>query len=163
MKKQPEITDKTRQNFVSAFWSLAEEKPISKITVSTLTKRAGYNRSTFYEYFLDIVDLLNYIETSLLNDIKDKIRQCPNETNFTASLFQTIFVAMNEKIYLLLGPNGDLNFFTRVKAELIPVVKSFLPFPSDTPYFDYLVCFVNGAAFSLLQDWNAKGRDISIQ
>ncbi|MCD8019506.1 MAG: TetR/AcrR family transcriptional regulator [Clostridiales bacterium] len=113
MKKQPEITAKTRQKFVDALWELAEEKPIPKIAVSELAKRAGYNRSTFYEYFLDMDDLLSYVERYLLDDIKQKILRIMPENESLEKLFPVIFAAIDEKIYILIGPNGDPGFFRK--------------------------------------------------
>lgn len=163
MKKQPVVTEKTRQRFVDAFWSLVREKPVSKIAVSELTRRAGYNRSTFYEYFLDTDDLLAYVENQLLEQLKQAVLQAPMENDSPGAMFQIIFATMNEKIYLLLGPNGDATFLARVQSELLPFVEAYFPLSKDTPNFDYLICFVNSALFGLLQHWNEKGKDLSTQ
>ena len=50
MKKQPERTALTRNVLIETFLEISEEKPIDKITVSELASKAGYNRSTFYEF-----------------------------------------------------------------------------------------------------------------
>ncbi|MCD8117791.1 MAG: TetR/AcrR family transcriptional regulator [Oscillospiraceae bacterium] len=163
MKKQPEVTERTRRRFVEAFWSLVREKPVAKISVSELTKRAGYNCSTFYEYFVDTDELLDYVETELLAQLKETIRQAMSEHNSVGAMFQTIFAAMNEKIYLLLGPNGDSGFLTRVQSEMLPFVEAYIPLSKDMPHFDYLVCFANSALFGLLQYWNEKGKNISTE
>lgn len=165
MKKQQEVTEKTRQRFVDAFWSLAEEKAIPKISVSELAKRAGYNRSTFYEYFLDIDDLVSYIEKRLLEEVQQTIvRTLPQmetpDSLIQSNLFQTIFAAMNEKIYLLLGPNGDPAFPSKIKTELMPAVVSQLSVSINLPNIDYLISFVNSAAFGLVQYWNEQGKNI---
>lgn len=72
MKKQPEITECTRQNLVNAFCDLYKQKPIEKISISEITSSAGYHRSTFYQYFIDIYDVLEYIENNVLSYIKTK-------------------------------------------------------------------------------------------
>ncbi|MCD8364324.1 MAG: TetR/AcrR family transcriptional regulator [Clostridiales bacterium] len=161
MKKQPEITEKTRQKFEDAFWALAAEKPISRISVSELAKRAGYNRSTFYEYFVDTDHLLAYTEKKLLDEATATIIQMHLENTSLKSLFPIIFEALNEKIYILLGPNGDSAFLAKVKKEIVPLIEKNCPIPADTPNFDYLISFVNSAMFGLLQHWNEKGKDIS--
>jgi AcrR family transcriptional regulator len=61
MNRQPEITAQTRQNLIDAFWSLYCEKRIEKITVKEITIKAGYNRGTFYEYFVDVYDVFETI------------------------------------------------------------------------------------------------------
>ncbi|MCD8088565.1 MAG: TetR/AcrR family transcriptional regulator [Oscillospiraceae bacterium] len=163
MKKLPEITERTRRRFVDSFWSLVREKPIGKIAVSELTRRAGYNRSTFYEYFLDTDDLLAYVEEELLEQMKQTIHQLPPENQSPGVLFQNIFAIMNEELYLLIGPNGDLSFLEKIKKELLPLAEAYFPIPKDAPNFDYLVCFANAAMFGLLQHWHEEGKNINAE
>ncbi|MCD8326466.1 MAG: TetR/AcrR family transcriptional regulator [Lachnospiraceae bacterium] len=168
MKKQLEITDRTRRRFVDAFWALAQEKPIRKITVNELTRRAGYNRSTFYEYFTDTDDLLSYAEKELLEETRQTILRILPEDSASGNLFQTnlfsiIFAAMNEKMYILMGPNGDPGFLPTIKTELVPLVLPHIPISTDTPNFDYLIGFVSSAMFGLLQQWNERGKDIDTE
>ncbi len=161
MKKQPEITERTRQKFVDAFWALAKEKPVSKIAVSELTRLAGYNRSTFYEYFLDTDDLLSYVEDKLIDEVKKVAQKSISDEKPPTNFFRMVFSAMNEEIYILLGSNGDSSFLPRVRTELIPLASQFLPCPSDLENFDYLVAFVNSAMFGLLERWHENNKDIS--
>jgi len=56
MNKHPEITAQTRENLMQAFWSLYRQKKIDTISIKEITATAGYHRSTFYEYFVDIYD-----------------------------------------------------------------------------------------------------------
>ncbi len=163
MKKQPEVTEKTRQKFVDAFWELAAEKPVSKITVSEIAKRAEYNRSTFYEYFTDTDELLAYVEAKLLDEARMIVRQIQPENESLPDLFRIFFTAMNENIYILMGANGDPGFLTKVRSELIPFIAEYLPILTDILDFDYLVSFVNSAMFGLLQHWHEKGKDISAE
>ncbi|MCD7772160.1 MAG: TetR family transcriptional regulator C-terminal domain-containing protein [Oscillospiraceae bacterium] len=161
MKKQPEITDRTRQKFVDAFWALAKEKPVSKIAVSELTRLAGYNRSTFYEYFLDTDDLLSYVENKLIEDVKKVAQTSISDEKPPTEFFRMVFSAMNEEIYILLGPNGDSSFLSRVRAELIPLASKYIPVRPDSENFDYLIAFVNSAMFGLLERWHENNKDIS--
>ena len=73
MKKQPQITEKTRQTFVEVFCELYSQKPIEKISIQEIANKSGYNRSTFYQYFTDIYELLDSVENDLLNDIKEEL------------------------------------------------------------------------------------------
>ena len=163
MKKQPEVTMKTRQNFVDAFWELIKEKPLNKITVGELTRRAGYNRSTFYEYFMDTDDLLSYVENELLEQLKEPLLEAMPENASLETMFRIVFETMNEKIYLIIGSKGDPTFLPKVRAELLPIVQNYFPIPSDLPEFDYLICFANSAMFALMQRWNEQGKDLSTE
>ena len=66
MKKQPQITEQTKDKLRSAFWTLYSSKPIDKITIKEITDLAGYNRGTFYLYYKDVYDILASIEAELL-------------------------------------------------------------------------------------------------
>ncbi|MCD7981406.1 MAG: TetR/AcrR family transcriptional regulator [Clostridiales bacterium] len=163
MKKQPDVTEKTRKKFEDAFWTLAAEKPISKIAVSEIAKRAGYNRSTFYEYFEDTDDLLSRIEAEMIEEVKQIILPALPEIRSLENLFPITFSAMNEKMYLLMGPNGDSAFPAKLKAELIPLIVSYIPISTDMPNFDYIISFVNSALFGLVQHWHEMDKDISTE
>ena len=55
-----EKTSKTRTKIVAAFWHLYKSNGLNGISVKDITDKASLNRSTFYEYFKDINDVLNY-------------------------------------------------------------------------------------------------------
>ena len=55
---------------MDAFWDLYSKEGIEKTSVREIVSKAGYNRSTFYEYFTDVYDVLEQIEASVLPDIE---------------------------------------------------------------------------------------------
>ena len=78
MKKQPQITEKTRQNFIKSFWKLYKDKNITKITVRSVCDDSNYDRTTFYRYFSDVEDILNQIENKIIDNIKKDIEKNKN-------------------------------------------------------------------------------------
>ena len=70
MKKQPEQTAQTRRKLMDSFWKLFCDDGIDRVTVGAVTKCAGYNRGTFYEYFTDVYDLLDQLEDELLGELR---------------------------------------------------------------------------------------------
>lgn len=46
-----------RDRIETTFWEMLAEKPLSEITVGTLSKRAGVNHNTFYYHFRSLEDL----------------------------------------------------------------------------------------------------------
>lgn len=113
MKKQPEITDQTRKNIITAFCQLYEHKPIEKIYVKDVIAKAGYNRSTFYEYFSDIYELLSYIENDVIQYIKAGI----NDTPHTQIDLVHLLSAKEDYLKVLLGSYGVVRFQDRLKQE----------------------------------------------
>ena len=101
MKKQPERTALTRGTLINAFIKLSEKKPVNKISVSEICNVAGYNRSTFYQYFNDTHHLLSCIEDDLLLYIKDNVISQIGESH-PEHLFIDIFVKVNSEIISVL-------------------------------------------------------------
>ncbi len=59
-KKSTRGAKRTLDAFSSILFELLSEKPFEEITVNELCERANYPRATFYNYFDDKYDLLNY-------------------------------------------------------------------------------------------------------
>jgi len=54
------MVDATRNKILQACNSLMREMPFEKVTVNLIIKRSGISKSTFYRYFLDKYDVMNY-------------------------------------------------------------------------------------------------------
>jgi len=157
MKKQPELTAKTKQNLTDAFWELYCTKRIDKITVKEITKRAGYNRGTFYEYFVDVYQVLEQIETSLL----PKPEEFPSPDLTTSpppELIQDFIKTYEEhsKYYIvLLGDNGDPSFMSKMKNNTKPKLKQMLitKGAKDDFELDYTLEYLLFSMIGILSYW----------
>lgn len=80
---------------MQAFISLYREKPMDAITVTAITRRAGYNRTTFYHYFEDTADLYRSLEDDIYNGIKENfdrnLKNIKKRDDFV-KLFTSVFV-----------------------------------------------------------------------
>lgn len=65
--------EQTRERIFKAYFSLIKEKMPSQITVKALCTRACINRSTFYSYFSDIIELEDTLIDLLLAQASDRI------------------------------------------------------------------------------------------
>jgi AcrR family transcriptional regulator len=124
MSSRTEITLQTKQNLIDGFWELYCDNRIEKISVKDITTKAGYNRSTFYEYFKDVYEVLEQIEDSIIPNldeippisIQSKMHGMPMESFI--QLFQK-----NKKYYaILLGDQGDPRFASKLKNSLKPLI-----------------------------------------
>ena len=106
MRKQPERTERTRQALMDSFWELYRTRKIDKITVQAVTDGAGVYRSTFYEYFLDVYDVLETIERKLLEDFE----AASNRSHTFIS-----FEAVNESMLRVLNGSGHLELFFELR------------------------------------------------
>jgi len=154
MNKQPEVTAAAKEKLTDAFWSLYKEKRIENITVKDITRISGYNRSTFYEYFQDVYDVLEYIEESLLEyvrvDIIGDLDFLDNE-----KVIEKITIMYNTKgeyFSLLLSEDGDPYFVGKFKAVMKPTMFSHLPIKESVQAL-YLFEFVMSAILGTITYW----------
>lgn len=133
MRKQPQVTEQTRENLRQAFWELYRERPVEKISVREITDRAGYNRATFYLYYHDIYELLGEIEDQVLGVIghlvNERLMQ-GERLDFSQHMSLILRLANRSREYtrVLLGDHGDPLFTQRLKEILTPLVdRFFLP------------------------------------
>lgn len=163
MKKQPETTEKTRQSYIDIFCHLYTQKPIEKISIQEISNKSGYNRSTFYQYFNDIYELLAYIENDVLNYIQKVFLQSKKCT-IKPSDVQSIVCLFEEKgkyLEALLGDYGSIRFLERLKKEILTDELN-LNFAKDNPILPYLMEFHISTPIMLFRLWQRRQKDIPL-
>ncbi|OMF00991.1 TetR family transcriptional regulator [Paenibacillus amylolyticus] len=161
MKKQPEITDKTRQTFINVFCDLYSQKPIEKISIQEIANQSGYNRSTFYQYFTDIYELLDCVEERILKSIKEEMAGREFSTHTIQDALQCLENA--EEISVLkaiLGDYGSVHFVERLKRE-IPFERLIVDFPTDDVLAPYIIEFYISTLISMFRLWIRNDKDLS--
>ena len=162
MKKQPELTAQTREKLIEAFWSFYCEKKIEHITVKEITDTAGYHRSTFYEYFVDIYDVLNQLEDSLLEHIEKNVFN-KLDGGLSHDLTQNIATIYDEKgehLSVLLGENGDPIFLNKVKAIMKPVLTDTFGLSREDVHTAYIFEFASSGILAAVTHWYKNGKDL---
>lgn len=157
MNKQPGITAQTRQNLIDAFWSLYCEKRIEKITVKEVAQKAGYNRGTFYEYFIDVYDVLEQIEQSLIPSIDElpPIAMPDKNMGMPLDMFMKLYEKNSKYYSVLLGDKGDPAFATKLKNSTKPALKQAFSQNSDLDpiEFDFILEYVLSAMIGIMSYW----------
>lgn len=162
MKKQPEITAQTRENLIEAFWQLYCQKKIEHISIKEITDKAGYNRSTFYEYFSDIYDVLNQLEDGLVNYMKGQVLTSL-EGGLNDDIIQKVADVYESKGYylsVLLGENGDPNFARNLKAVMRPALAKAFVLPENDIHISYIFEFALSAILATITHWYRSNKDI---
>ena len=165
MNKQPEVTQKTRQKFVDVFCTLYTEKPIEKISVQQITNMAGYNRSTFYQYFSDIYELRDYVENDILTFITEEFSADGSNVYDEQTVLKDAMRLFDEKeTYLnaLLGDYGSIRFQSRLKEQMTTASGLKDKF-SESALFPYLLEFHVSTLLSLFRLWQERGKDLPAQ
>jgi len=163
MAKYKEISTQTRQNLIDAFWELYCEKRIEKITVREITTKAGYNRSTFYEYFNDVYDVLEQIEESLLPNIEDMPPLLPTMGNESVPIdsFIKLYSSSSKYYTVLLGDNGDPAFAGKIKNGIKVKLLEQLETSESNMEIDYTLEYMLSAMIGILTYWFKNNENIS--
>ena len=163
MKKQPELTAQTKENLTQAFWSLYRKQKIEHISIKDITNKAGYHRSTFYEYFVDIYDVLNQLEEALLNYLKEQVLSSL-ENGLSDDIIQklaNVYETKGDYWGTLLGENGDPYFAQKMKAIMRPALINAFGLPEKDIHTAYIFEFGLSALIGTLTHWYNNQREIS--
>lgn len=161
MKKQPATTARTRQIFIETFCDLYRQKPIEKISIQEISKNAGFNRSTFYQYFTDIYHLLECLENESLAAMRKTAQSEPctyDPANVRHIVY--LFEEKEQSLEALLGEYGSLRFLERLKKELF-FDELTGRMEKENPLFPYLMEFKISTAISLFRLWQSRQKDLS--
>lgn len=163
MKKQPEITERTRQAFIDAFCELYSQKPVEKISIQEIANKSGYNRSTFYQYFSDIYEILDYIENDIIAYMKEVLQNTLGADTSNFPFVQNLILMFESKgkyLNALLGDYGSIRFVERVKSAL-PINQLKRNISEDNSLLPYLMEFHLSTSMSLFRLWLRRNKDIS--
>ncbi len=170
MKKNPEQTKITQSNFQEAFWSLYEKQSIDKITVKDICNIAGYNRSTFYQYYLDVYDVLRKFEDQFLGFVGEFVLQLVEQasTMDASQTNESVFEMLaqnNRYITVLLGPHGDAEFMQKIVETLKPIwIKYFFRTERYTPAeVDLLMEHYISGLLSMFRKWFFYPNSVSVE
>ncbi|MCD7856306.1 MAG: TetR/AcrR family transcriptional regulator [Clostridiales bacterium] len=122
MRKQPEVTDATREAFIDAFFQLAKGKSINRITIREITSLAGYSRTTFYRYFEDVYALMEYAEDGILQGVNNALKACgaeqfPSDSKFF-EVVTNCFQQNKERVAILVSEQNRSHFLRKIKENI---------------------------------------------
>lgn len=122
MKKQPEVTDATREAFVSAFFQLAKTKNINRITIREIASLAGYNRTTFYRYFEDVYALVEYAEDAFLEGVRIALAAHNTEESISEGTFFEVLIRCfhdnSDRVSTLMSEQNRSHFLRRIEENI---------------------------------------------
>lgn len=139
---------------------LLKEKPISRLTITELCKKADINRATFYSHYRDQFDLLTQIESEFIADINsylDHFLLEAGEDNIVQILVKILdYIDQNSELcHVLLGNNGNIDFQTKI----IQVVSQRVVFEwkkkqrVDETTAEYIYTYVAIGSIGVIRKW----------
>ncbi len=161
MGKHIEQTSLTRQSIIDSFWKIAEREGMKKISVSSIAKTAGINRSTFYEYFTDIEDLTDTIEGVIIDELKQLIGALYVKYNLNCSHrdLARALIPYYDRLALILGEDGDKRFLSKIQIEAVKLFSAVAQ--NEDPMIEYEIVYVVSAFAGVLAYWYETGKRIS--
>lgn len=144
-----------------AFFLVLKEKELDKITVSDVIKRAGIVRSTFYNHYENIPDLVTAIEDKTINDIFALMNTFhpKNDWDICKSYYLTIceYTMTNPFLANLLSDPRIDAFFEKVVTMFHHYVKEVTqntaPSHHDSEELSYMVACTIGSTIGVLHKW----------
>ena len=94
---------KTRRLIKATFLELVQAKPVQKITVTELAKRAEISKGTFYLHYLDIYDLYNQMVEETVAKIAGSFDPYPDLFSAPESFVRTFLFPQVEPLGLSLS------------------------------------------------------------
>jgi len=165
MNKYEKMTAHTRQKLVTSFWSIYQDHRIEQITVKAITELAGYNRGTFYKYFKDVYDVLDFVERELLELIEKNVisgLKNPTYEKLMSNMTQ-VYDQHGSYFSLLLSERGDPYFASKIKSTLRPLLRQAFALPDNDIRIDYALEFALSGYLSTITYWYQNGRSLPIQ
>ncbi len=158
----------TRKVLRDSLVELLITKPISRITITELCKKADINRTTFYAHYKDQFDLLNQVEEETLSSFEDILRKHEDKRGRRELLQLTeeivSFMADNgNSIQVLLSENGDIRFQKKLFNRFIrmdQVMNYFSSDEDDRELKEYSYIFVVNGTLGLIQHWLQSDKSV---
>lgn len=166
MKKQPEVTEATRNAFIKVFCELYETKPIEKITVREITEKAGYSRVTFYNYFKDPYDILEHIEKIFIAYVADlasaNILTGDPLDHFIKSFTEAVRAKESFGLVLFKSPYNS-QFINHFKDALLPMLMTAFKISPENLHVIYTLEFYIPGMISTFSRWVRNENEMTIE
>lgn len=148
----------TKNNLLEAFLRIYEQKPLSQITVKEVCAVAGYNRTTFYNHFIDMPDLLGQIEDETLGKIEAIVGHLTARDIFqTDALFLGVkgMYQANQQIMSLLMTKTDSHFPLKMKALMARTITGFCQnlTPAESMKLNMAIAYHFSAVLGVFSYW----------
>lgn len=165
MNKQPQVTERTRRCIIDTYWKLLMNK--EKLSVISVSAAAAVNRSTFYEYFLDMDDLREKAEIQLLEDVKNKISEVfplgfPMSLKTFAIQYAEILEDEGEKLFYIISSGSNPSFVEKLTEFFSPIFCRLFGLSPEMPGYEYTLAFGVSAISAILAKWYKEDKPVSL-
>ncbi|MDI4649703.1 TetR/AcrR family transcriptional regulator [Cohnella hashimotonis] len=152
------IKKDTREWITSALLELLRNKPLSKLTISEVVKKAGVSRMAFYRNYDTLEQVLERYYTPLFADIFNKIANKKSHEQKVADLTR-FFNAMTKDFQMAIeGHYTDL-LYQIFKLHITQFYDELIPFADWTgAKRSYWIDFMSAGVFEIWLMWIKNGQ-----
>lgn len=155
---------KTKKNLRTAFRRLLDEKPLDKINVTELCRRAGITRKTFYlhyenigVYFEEIIeDILDEIERAMKRTTDQRLMKDARLNPEMIYIFEHIYV--NKEIYqIIFSGKSSFTYYTMFYDRIKRLVRSSMETIGIDEINEFEVSYQANAILGVIMEWSHNG------
>ncbi len=125
---------KTRNAIINAFLELRAVKPLNKITVTELSKKAVISKATFYLHYKDVYDLSEQLQNKLISDIIQTISHPETIITEPQKCMNDMIIAFlsKEALVNILFPKNEINSLSsKIEQYIKEAVYTHFPHLKD--------------------------------
>ena len=168
MKKQPQITDATRQRIKDALWTLYQEHPAGRITVQMVSEEARVHRSTFYRYFSDVYSILEQIQDEELQKLEQDIeriiqKQFEENYHLDSTLLMLVMQPHVSRACLLLHDDPGHRFRSGLERVMSPLIQTMLRDDLSDAEKDYVEKLISMVLLMNIELWNENNNSEQVK
>ncbi len=148
------MPERTKNDILVAFNTLIEKKGFDKITVQMIIDEAGIGRATFYRYFKDKYDVMNYNYMKFLEEYLLAGKTKTFEDFFLLMTTEgTEFFRNKIKIFSSTGPNSFHKFMSQASYSAVIFILMLKGKTEFTPVETMRYRFLCQGIPHLYEDW----------
>lgn len=144
-----------KQQIWDAFYELCRTTPFEKLTVEKIIRQSGVSKATFYRYFRDKYDVLNYNSMAVAERIIGG-QPCDNWQEFLKCMFKEIESEADyyRKAFKTSGQNAHARFLYEYSYGLVKkCYQTFYGLEGLTREQDYMISHYCHGCVETIGDW----------
>lgn len=163
---------KTRKAIRTAFKELVQQKDMSEITISELTKRANITRSTFYMYYDTVDGVRAEIENEIIEDINKNmdegdIYNCLSNPYPLLRMLAEEIAQQDENNRYILSSNNSGQLLEKISGHITASVMNFIT-SNDIKVADigrtrYIVAFAAAGTMECFKLWFNHNSSLTLE
>ncbi|MHA8110411.1 TetR/AcrR family transcriptional regulator [Lactobacillaceae bacterium Melli_B4] len=137
MTKYEHKRQSTQNKIINSTFKLGQQFGLTNITISSIIREADINRSTFYRYFIDKQQLIDFIQDNILQQIKTEFKKYNQlsksiegtseyQTQFLES-FLSVIDNYHQEISFLISAQGSSSFNYDLANLFVDLTEQRLP------------------------------------